>query len=172
MADELLDLVDESDQIIGDLWKSKAHKNPKLIHREVAIIIHNDKGKVLFQKRSKTKKVNPGIWAESVAGHVPKGMKPTDAAHMELKEELGFDTELAFFGKTLARMLSETHFTYWFTGKYPKDAKIKLQKDEVEKVSFLSPEEFKKLIKSGEIYDPQGLGGQPKDMVKEFWKKI
>jgi isopentenyldiphosphate isomerase len=52
MVDELLDLVDESDQIIGELWKSKAHKGPKLIHREVAIIIHNDKSKVLFQKRS------------------------------------------------------------------------------------------------------------------------
>ncbi|KKT67379.1 MAG: Nudix hydrolase 3 [Candidatus Woesebacteria bacterium GW2011_GWC2_45_9] len=171
MADELLDLVDRNDRVIGKLWKSVAHKNPELIHREVAIIIYNDKGKVLFQKRSKSKKVNPGIWTESAAGHVPKGMKPIDAAHMELLEELGFETKLKFFGKTLAHMPSETHFTYWFVGEFPKGAKIKLQKDEVERVSFLSPQKLKKLIESGETYDPQGTAGQPKDMVKEFWGK-
>lgn len=87
MADELLDLVDENDKIIGEVWKSKANQNPKLIHREVAAIVYNEAGKVLFQKRSKYKKVNPGIWAETVAGHVGKVEKPLVAAHRELVEE-------------------------------------------------------------------------------------
>ncbi len=171
MTDELLDLVNKKDQITGQVWKSEANQNSKLIHREVAIIIYNDSGKVLFQKRSKNKKVNPGIWAETVAGHIGRGEEPLNTAHRELKEEVGFDTELKFFEKTLAHAPNETHFTYWFYGKYPSGARIKLRKEEVEKVAFLSPTELQSLIESGEVYDPIYTGGQPKDMVKEFWKR-
>ena len=49
MADELLDLVNEDDDIIGEVWKSTAHKDPKLIHREISVIISYTKNKVLFQ---------------------------------------------------------------------------------------------------------------------------
>lgn len=171
MADELLDLVNEKDEIIGEVWKSEANQNPKLIHREVAVIIYDDENKVLFQKRSKLKKVNPGIWAETVAGHVGKGENVIDAAHRELNEEMGFDTELTFFEKTLAQTPKETHFTYWYTGKFPENGKIVLQEEEVEKVSFLSPKELQKLIDSGEIYDPVHTGGQPEDIVQKFWYK-
>ena len=168
MSDELLDLVNEKDEIIGEVWKSEANQNPKLIHREVAVIIHNNTGKVLFQKRSKLKKVNPGIWAKTTAGHVGKDENPLNAAHRELIEEMGFDTKLIFFEKTLAKPKNETHFTYWYVGKFPKKAKIKLQKEEVDSAKFLSPNELQKLIDSGEIYDPITTGGQPKDIVKEF----
>ena len=41
--DELLDLVNEDDEVIGTVWKSKAHKDPSKIHREVAIVIVNNK---------------------------------------------------------------------------------------------------------------------------------
>lgn len=171
MADELLDLVNEKDEIIGEVWKSEANQKPNLIHREVAVIIYDDNGKVLFQKRSRFKKVNPGIWAETVAGHVSKGEKPINSAHRELLEELGFDTKLKTFGKTLDHAPKETHFAYWFVGKYPKGIRIKLQKKEVEKVAFLSPEELQNLIRSGGVYDPIHTSGQPKDKIKEFWKR-
>lgn len=165
-----MDLVNEKDEIIGEVWKSETNQNPKLIHREVAIIIYRDDGKVLFQKRSLLKRINPGIWTETVAGHLSKGETPSEAAHRELREELGFDTELKFFEKTLARALNETHFTYWFLGKFPRDAKVRLQKDEVEDARFLSPQELASLIESGEVYDPVRVGGQPMDMIREFWK--
>lgn len=172
MADELLDLVNDKDDIIGQVWKSDTHTNLKLIHREVAAIILNDKNEALFQKRSKTKKVNPGVWAEATAGHVKKGEKPLDAIHRELKEEMGFDTELTFYKKTLAKPQRETHFTYWYVGKFPKGASIILEKDEVIEARFLSPTKLKELIKSGEVYDPLKTGGQPMDVVKDYWKKI
>lgn len=167
MGDELLDLVDDKDFIIGEVWKSKAHEDPKLIHREIAVIIYDDQGRVLFQKRSSSKKVNPGIWTESCAGHVPKGMKPEDAAHMELKEELGFDTKLKYFGKTLAHLPNETHFTYWFVGKYENE-RISIQKEEVDKVEFLSQEQLKSLVESGEKYGPTTFGGHSEDMIEKF----
>lgn len=170
--EEILDLVNENDEVVGTVRYGEANKNPKLIHREVAIIIYDDNKRVLFQQRSKKKTVNPGIWAESCAGHIPKGMSPEDAAHMELKEELGFDTKLKFLTKTLARMPNETHFTYWFKGKFPKGTKLKIEPAEVEQVKFLSKEGLEKLVASGEKYDPIKYGGHPKDMIKEFWKEV
>lgn len=168
--EEWLDLVDEDDKVIGTVRKEEANQDPKLLHREVAVIIYDDRRRVLFQQRSKKKLVNPGIWAESCAGHVPQGMSPRQAAHGELKEELGFDTKLEFVGKTLASLPNETHFAYWFVGRFPKDAKIKVEPTEVERARFLSKRELEKLVNSGEKYGPVKYGGHPKDMIKEFWK--
>ena len=50
--DELLDLVNEKDEVIGEVWKSVAHKDPTKIHREVAIVVFNNKSEVLLQQRS------------------------------------------------------------------------------------------------------------------------
>ena len=58
MDDELLDLVDENDNIIGEVLKSHANSDPKLIHREAAIAVFNTKGEVLLQQRALTKRNN------------------------------------------------------------------------------------------------------------------
>jgi isopentenyldiphosphate isomerase len=57
MSDELLDLVNSKDQVIGEIWKSDAHKDPQSIHREISVIVVNHDNKVLFQKRSKRKRL-------------------------------------------------------------------------------------------------------------------
>lgn len=171
MANELLDLIDENDKVIGEVWKNAAHKDPKLIHREVSVILYDEENKILFQKRSNKKKINPSIWTESCSGHVPKGMKPEDAAHIELQEELGFNTKLKYFGTTIAHLPNETHFTYWYVGKYP-GKKIKLQKEEVDKAEFLSRSQLEELVKSGERYGPIKYGGYSEDMVEKFWEQI
>ena len=93
--------------------------------------------------------VHPGMWTLSAAVHVPKNMDVLDAAHMELQEELGFDTELRFIEKRLTKLPTETRFTYFYIGEYP-GAKITIEEKEVEQVKFLSKEEFERLLKSGE----------------------
>lgn len=57
MDDELLDLVDDHDVVVGGVWKSKAHQDPTLIHREVAVIVFSNKKEVLLQQRSQKKSV-------------------------------------------------------------------------------------------------------------------
>ena len=97
--DELLDLVNEKDEVIGEVWKSVAHKDPTKIHREVAIVVFNNKSEVLLQQRSFKKSHDPGEWKLTAAGHVGKGEDPKDAAIRELEEELGLKTTLKYFGK-------------------------------------------------------------------------
>jgi isopentenyl-diphosphate delta-isomerase len=160
---ELMDLVNEDDEVVGDVLKGEANSDTCLIHREVGIIIYDDDKKVLIQQRSKKKNLNPGMWAVSCAGHVPKGMSPLDAAHMELKEELGFDTELEFIEKRLDRISTETRFVYWYVGKYNKE-RITVEPEEVEEVKWISETEF------GSSFDNEIMGGTSKAGLKRFWK--
>ena len=104
MKDELLDLVDESDKVIGTVWKSQAHKDPKLLHREVAIIVFNDKREVLLQQRSLNKSSDPGEWKLTAAGHIGAGEAPLVAAKRELKEEMGIDLEPNFYNRSYAAL--------------------------------------------------------------------
>jgi isopentenyldiphosphate isomerase len=74
--DEIFDVVDENDSVIGQTTRGEAHQNPKLIHRVVHIWIINEKGEILIQQRSMTKDGAPGMWDISCGGHVEKGQDP------------------------------------------------------------------------------------------------
>ena len=117
--DELLDLVDEHDRVIGTVRHGAADGDPGLIHREVAIVIHRG-DELLWQLRSAAKRVLPLTWDFACAGHVGAGDEPASAAHRELLEELGFDTELRVLERRLVREPNETHFAYLFAGSVPE----------------------------------------------------
>lgn len=161
--DELLDLVNENDEVVGEVWRSEAHNDPKIIHREVGVAIYNDKKEVLLQKRSLLKKNKPGWWTIACAGHVAKGNTPEQTAHKELKEELGFDTELRFVNKFLEKLHKETRFSWFFVGMYNSD-KFVVQKEEVDEVKFFSKEDFLELEKTGLVEPFSG------NWCREFWK--
>ncbi|MEX1112739.1 MAG: NUDIX domain-containing protein [Candidatus Andersenbacteria bacterium] len=145
--DEVLDLVNEQDEVIGEVLKVKANQDPSLWHREVAVLLFDTDNRLLLQQRSKKKIVQPGVWSVSCEGHVTKGMAIENAAHMELKEELGIDTRLLFIEKALLRAENETHFTNWFIGKYT-GGEIVLEEEEVEQAAWFDKTEFRELIKS------------------------
>lgn len=144
--EELLDRVDEKDLVIGRVTKAEANSNAEIIHREVRVVLYDSEGKILIQKRSPKKKVYPGIWAESCQGHVPCGMDYEEAAHKELREELGFDTPLQYLGKTLIRYPNERHFAAWFIGKYQGE-QISPEPEEVADFRFVSRKELLSLEK-------------------------
>jgi isopentenyldiphosphate isomerase len=127
---ELLDLVDEDDRVIGTVRKGAADRDPNLIHREVAILIHRG-GELLWQLRSAAKLVMPLTWDIACAGHVGAGDVPLAAAHRELREELGFDVELEPLERRLIREPNETHFAYVFAGAAPAGLEPRIDTDEV-----------------------------------------
>ncbi|KKR68202.1 MAG: Isopentenyl-diphosphate Delta-isomerase [Microgenomates group bacterium GW2011_GWA2_40_6] len=145
--DELLDLVNEKDEVIGEVWKSEAHRNPKLIHREILILIFDKNNRLLMQQRSFNKIKYPGYWTESCAGHVLKGEEPETAAHRELKEELGFDVLLKFVEKRLVDRIYERYFKYYFVGRYAGEL-IMIDRDEVEDTKFFTLNKFDNLYRN------------------------
>lgn len=162
--EEVVDLVDEGDQIIGEIAKPIVNSNPDLIHREIAILIHDDEGKILFQQRSRKKVVEPLFWSISVEGHVSVGVLPVDAAHKELKEELGFDTELKFVTKKLIKRPNETYFAYCYKGKY-SGQKINIEEEEIEKVIFMNESELENLLRR------EKMAENSVKMAKSFWRE-
>ncbi len=161
--EEILDLVDESDQVIGEVTKSEANQKPGLLHRESGVLLYTEDGRLLLQQRSLKKQVSPGTWEVSCAGHVTKGLAPLAAAHMELKEELGFDTELRFVEKYKVSLPNETHFTYFYLGKY-SGQKIIIEKGEVEEARLFDEKEFDDLVTSDAKH-----GYHSHLMIKRFW---
>jgi isopentenyl-diphosphate delta-isomerase len=145
-VDEILDLVNEKDEVIGEVEKDIANDDLKLFHREILVYIFDDHNRMLAQQRSFKKKVYPGSWAETCAGHIGRGEDPEVAAHRELFEEFGFDVKLKFIAKRLIEYPNETHFAYCFTGRYD-GSKITFQKEEIEQIKFVIKDEFEKLFK-------------------------
>jgi len=137
---EMLDLVNEKDEVVGEVEKEVANSDPKLIHREVSVYIFDSQNRLLMGQRSLKKKVYPGIWGENAAGHVDRVELPEIAAHRELNEEIGFDTELKFLKKSLTIFSNETHFTYYYIGKY-EGQEINFQKEEIDGL-YTNPDEF------------------------------
>lgn len=95
MQEDIFDIVDENDRVVGQATRSEAHaKNLK--HRAVHVLIFNDEGELFMQKRSKNKDTWPGAWDSSCSGHVDSGEDYRTAARRELEEELGYTTDQEF----------------------------------------------------------------------------
>ncbi len=86
-------LVDGNDKEIGREEKLKAHQEKKL-HRAFSIFIFKAAGKMLLQKRAKSKYHSGGLWSNACCGH-PRPQETTQAAaERRLKEEMGFTCPL------------------------------------------------------------------------------
>jgi len=114
--EEIYDVVNEQDEIIGTATRKQVHSNPSLIHRAAGGYILNRKKELLMQKRSKTKDMFPSRWAFSVGGHVDSGDSYEKAALRELKEELGIQIPLHFVEKRFVKHEHETEFWSIYLG--------------------------------------------------------
>lgn len=154
--EELLDLVDENDTIIGTINREIANKDPKLTHREISVLLFDINKKTVIQKRSKYKSVHPNMWS-LLAGHIPAGADPEETAYSELKEEFGLTgITLNFLTKKLVVYPHESHFMYYFYGKYSGE-KIDFDESEVSEVKVVSETELAEMINSGESVNTKYL---------------
>lgn len=86
---EQYDILDQNGNRTGEvLPRSIVHDN-ELLHGGVQVWLYNSKGEVLLQLRSKSKKIFPGVWDISAAGHISAGETTLEAAVREIEEEIG-----------------------------------------------------------------------------------
>ena len=81
-------ICDENGIVIGKRDEDEAHRLG-LWHQSSHVWIYTEKGNVLLQQRALEKRVYPGLWDISAAGHVQKGESPRPTAMRETVEELG-----------------------------------------------------------------------------------
>jgi isopentenyldiphosphate isomerase len=168
MTDEIIDLVDENDVVIGDTTRGEAHKDPSLIHREVGIIIINESREILFSKRAKTKSY-PGCWLSGCGGHVEKGESPLDAATREQKEELGTSIPLELLTKDFDREIDQTHFVYWYIGRYNGET-FNPDSREMEAIKFFSYTELKAIVEDDPDFDLENTHGMRNKISLKIYK--
>jgi 8-oxo-dGTP pyrophosphatase MutT (NUDIX family) len=105
MNDELLDVIDEDNRVIGQADKSTVHRQG-LRHRVGAVLLRREDGKYLIPTASEIK-AEAGRLYHSAAGHVLSGESYADCAKRELLEETGVEaTDLEPLG------------TFWFESDY------------------------------------------------------
>ncbi|MEK6842345.1 MAG: NUDIX domain-containing protein [Nanoarchaeota archaeon] len=150
MADELVDVVDENDNVIGQEWKSKCHKEG-ILHRIAAIFIFNDKGELLLQRRSLKKSSGSGLLDFSASGHIAAGEDNKRGAIKELNEELGINVKIKRMSIEFPieyhhekNGLKIQHKLFLFVGYH--NGPFNIQEDEIDSVAFYDLEIIEKMI--------------------------
>lgn len=110
---ELFDVVDEADQVIGQATRQEVHERG-LLHRAAHVFVTNSRGELLVQQRSSTKDSYPLHWTSSASGHLDAGESYLEAAGRELREEIGLEATLEFLVKLPAGPETSNEHTVLF----------------------------------------------------------
>ncbi len=89
--DELLDLVNNNDQVIGTLARSQVYAKGLHNFRAISALIINQQGQLWIPRRTAHKKVSPLHLGFSVGGHVSSGESYDQSFERELQEELNLN---------------------------------------------------------------------------------
>jgi len=148
--DELIVLVNEEDEELGTLPKSKVHHKNTPLHRGLSVFLFDDSGRVLVQQRSESKITWPGVWSNSCCGHPQPGEGYEKAAIREVKEELGLDVsdfkKVSDYRYRFERDgVVENEICPVFMGKAVGE--VKVDKQEVKDYKWMKWEEFGKELK-------------------------
>jgi isopentenyl-diphosphate delta-isomerase len=152
MTEEILEIVDRNNRVIGTAGRSEIHKQ-HLMHRSVHVFLFNSDGELFVQKRAMAKDEFPGCYDSSAAGHLNLGEDYFSAAHRELKEELGIDATLKKVADIPASQETGWEFASFYSAV--SDDAIKLNLDEIEEGRFYPLEEIKKrMLSDGDTFTP------------------
>ncbi|MEO8637511.1 MAG: NUDIX domain-containing protein [Candidatus Taylorbacteria bacterium] len=149
MADEYLDLVDESNDLTGERELRSVIHSTGFWHRTVHIYLFkkiNDKIEFLVHLRSKDKDLHPNCWDTRFGGHIKSGGSIEDAIKDELMEEVGLELEQGDLiqGEVYKRDHDPnrefTHsFYYRFEGNI---ATLKFNDGEVQEIKWMMAEDI------------------------------
>jgi isopentenyldiphosphate isomerase len=89
---ELLNIVDDDDEIIGEETRVDIHKNGYL-HREIHVYFVTPNNEIIFQHRAKDKDTYPDLLDATVGGHVEIDHGYLETALKETEEETGMKLE-------------------------------------------------------------------------------
>ncbi|MFF3327108.1 NUDIX domain-containing protein [Streptomyces sp. NPDC002889] len=157
-AEEILDIVDEWDRVVGRAPRAEAYARG-LRHRCVFVQARDAEGRIFVHRRTPTKLVFPSLYDMFVGGVVGAGESYDEAALREAEEELGV--------RGLPRPVPLFTFLYegggdpaqtWWSSVYEVrcDLPVSPQAEEVAWHGFLSGDELERRLDAWE-WVPDGL---------------
>jgi len=138
MKDEIFDVVNERDEIIGQRPREEVHRLG-LRHRAVHVLMFNRLGELFLQKRSLQKDCFPGKWDSSASGHLDCGEDYDACAIREVREELGW--RLPHLPERLFKFAACPETGQEFFWVYPArpEGPFTLQPEEIERGDWFTP---------------------------------
>lgn len=141
LSQEILDIVNDCDEVVGQGERREIHGDPSLIHRVAHVLVFNPRGELYLQKRSYLKDVQPGKWDTSVGGHIEVGEDYQTGALREMEEELGIRVvSVKYLYKYLHKNDHESEYVTTFSCVW--DGPIHPSPQEIEEGRFWSLEEI------------------------------
>jgi isopentenyldiphosphate isomerase len=140
MKEEIFDVVNERDEVIGHQPRSEVHRLG-LMHRAVHVLVFNAAGQVFLQKRSMKKDRQPGLWDSSTSGHVDAGEDYDACAVRELREEIGLQLQTPperLFKLAVSAATDQEHVWVY---RCRSEGPFRLDPEEIERGGWFGPEE-------------------------------
>jgi isopentenyl-diphosphate delta-isomerase len=151
MDDELLDLVNKNDTVIGTINRKDYDRllaEDLGYIRAVDLFILNTKGQIYVPVRTAHKTIAPNGYDYSVGGHVESGEDYLATIIRESKEELNLDLkeeDLEFVTKTTSEAIKYIRCIY----VYRSDVTPQFNPDDFVSAEWLLPDELIKRIDDG-----------------------
>lgn len=165
MTEELLDIVDDNDHVIGQESRAIVHQRG-LQHRGVHVFLFTDDGKMLIQKRSADRAASPSLLDCSISEHVKAGEDYHDAAVRGMKEELGVEG-IEIERLTKFRMnygVNDNEISELYQGVVHPEL-VQFDPVEIESVMYLSMDELRRMLEE----DSQSLCGWFVEMLDLYF---
>jgi isopentenyl-diphosphate delta-isomerase len=145
MNQEYVILVNENDEIIGQMEKIEAHEKA-VLHRAFSVFILNNKNEIMLQQRARSKYHSPLLWTNTCCSHQRINETNIEAGKRRLVEEMGFETELKelfhfIYKAPFDNGLTEHELDHVMIGYYNGEPNINLE--EVEHWQWMSIDNIK-----------------------------
>ena len=163
MSDEIFDVVNERDEIIGRETRREVHRTG-LKHRAVHVFVFNSRGEIFLQKRSMTKDSSPGLWDSSASGHLDCGEDYDACAMRELREEIGLDVSTCPRRLFKIEACDQTGQEFVWLYQCESEGPFTLHPEEIERGEWFAPERVTAWVKKS-----------PQDFAPAFvrlWEKF
>lgn len=145
MPEDIFDIVNDRDEVIGRKPRSEVHARG-LLHRAVHVLVFNSRGEIFLQKRSMKKDRQPGVWDSSCSGHVDSGEDYDQTAVRELREEIGLNLSAPPERLFKINACPETDAEFVWVYRCQNDGPFQLHPDEIETGGWFSPERVSRWI--------------------------
>ena len=148
---ELRDLYDENGNITGKTYHKGEPVPEEFYPMVVMVVIRNQEGKFLMQKRSPNK---GGDWGVT-GGHPKAGETPIQGIITEVQEELGLDFSNENFIEFDSGCDGKDCYKMYFVNKNVDIASVKIQEEELSEVRWFSMDELKSMVEKNELNENQ-----------------
>jgi len=139
--------VDVRDRPVGVASKLAAHAAPGRLHRAFSVMLADDAGRLLLQRRADAKYHFGGLWANTCCGHPGPGDVTAEAAARRTFEELGVRPgsllscgSFVYEARDAASGLVEHEFDHVYLGRL--DAEPRPDPAEVSAVRLVAPDDL------------------------------